>query len=57
MLKVLVPNWFFDGSIKMPAANAWAKGAGAESLELCGLGHSRQEENETPQDLGEKDGT
>jgi hypothetical protein len=37
MLKVLVLNWFFDQSIKMPVANDCAKRDGAGPLDLHGL--------------------
>ena len=43
MLKVLVLNWFFDQSIKMPEANDWAKRDGAGPLDLHGLGTRRKE--------------
>ena len=40
----LCPQLAFDQSIKMPAANNWAKGDGVVPLDLCGLGHRREEE-------------
>jgi hypothetical protein len=56
MLKVLVLNCFFDWSIKMPAANGWAKGDVPGPLELLGLG-CRGGEIQNHHDFGKKDKT
>lgn len=50
------PQLVFDPSIRMPEANAWAKGDGAGSLDLHWWGHQREERQEDHQVL-EGDGS